>query len=127
MLLALSLLGEVSDAMRDSQILKLVLSALGQEPLIAVLVAAGLTWLAHSSLAMVLFVMSLAASGAIEPKLAMALVLGLNLGGSLASYVALSGSAPAARRVALGNLVARLAVAVAALPLSPRATVCSVN
>jgi phosphate:Na+ symporter len=117
MLLALSMLGAVSDAMRDSQILKLVLSALGQKPLIAVLVAAGLTWLAHSSLAMVLFVMSLASSGAIEPKLAMALVLGLNVGGSLAPYVALSSSAPPARRVALGNLAARLAVAIAALPL----------
>jgi Na+/phosphate symporter len=34
MLLALSLLGEVSDAVRDSQILKLVLSGLGQEPLL---------------------------------------------------------------------------------------------
>ena len=45
-----------------------------------VLVAAGLTWAAHSSVAVVLLVMSFAAKGAVPPDAAFALVLGANLG-----------------------------------------------
>jgi phosphate:Na+ symporter len=120
MLLGLSVLASVSDAMRESPTLRMLLSALGSEPIIAVLVAAGLTWLAHSSLAIVLFVMSLAASGVTSPTLALALVLGANIGGSVAPYMALSGSPVTARRVPLGNLVARLVIALLLLPFLSR-------
>ena len=116
MLLALSVLGSVSGAMNGSPTLQVVLGALGSEPMITVLVAAGLTWLAHSSLAIVLFIMSLAASGAIGATLAIGLVVGANIGGAIAPLVALSHSPVAARRVALGNLLARLSIALLALP-----------
>lgn len=116
MLLALTVMAGVSEALRASDTVKLVLRALGGEPIIAVLVAAGLTWLAHSSLAVVLFIMSLTASGAVSPALAVALVLGANIGGSVAPFMALSSAPVAARRVALGNLVARTAMALIALP-----------
>ncbi len=116
MLLALTVMAGVSEALRASDTVKLVLRALGGEPIIAVLVAAGLTWLAHSSLAVVLFIMSLTASGAVSPALAVALVLGANIGGSIAPFMALSSAPVAARRVALGNLVARTAMALIALP-----------
>ncbi|HVY42763.1 MAG TPA: Na/Pi cotransporter family protein [Hyphomicrobiaceae bacterium] len=116
MLLALSLLGSVSGAMRDSAILNAIISALGTEPTIAIIVAAAMTWLAHSSLAIILFIMSLAASGAIGPALALALVVGTNIGGSIAPYVALSGSSVAARRVPLGNLLARAAIGILIIP-----------
>jgi phosphate:Na+ symporter len=116
MLLALSVLSSVSEHMRESSVLKLVISALGTEPIIAVLVAAGLTWLAHSSIAVILFIMSLAASGAINPALSLALVIGANIGGAIAPYIALSGASVPARRVPLGNLVARATIGVLALP-----------
>lgn len=116
MLLALSVLSSVSEHMRASPVLKLVISALGTEPIIAVLVAAALTWLAHSSIAVILFIMSLAASGAINPTLALALVIGANIGGSIAPYIALSGAGVSARRVPLGNLVARASIGLLALP-----------
>jgi len=116
MLLALSILASVSGAMEQSTTVKVVLGALGSEPIIAVLVAAAVTWLAHSSLAIVLFIMSLAASGAVGPTLSLALVIGANVGGAIAPLIALSGSPVAARRVPLGNLLARLSVALAALP-----------
>ena len=120
MLLGLTIISQVSAQLRDSQILHLVLSSLGSEkiPLLAVLVAAAMTWLAHSSLAIVLFIMSLAGGGVIDGRLAVALVLGANLGGAIVPYVALSGSAPAARRVVLGNLLIRAACVVAALPFA---------
>lgn len=116
MLLALTVMAGVSEELRASETLKLVLRGLGGEPIIAVIVAAGLTWLAHSSLAVVLFIMSLAGSGAITPALAVALVLGANIGGSIAPYMALASAPVAARRVALGNLIARTAVALVMLP-----------
>jgi len=120
MLLGLTIIGQVSAGLRDSPTLQLVLSSLGSErvPLLAVLVAAAMAWLAHSSLAMVLFIMSLAGGGVIDARLAVALVLGANLGGAIVPYAALSGSAPAARRVVLGNLLARAAGVVIALPFT---------
>jgi len=118
MLLGLTIIGQVSGQLRDSPILHLILSSLGSErvPLLAVLTAAAMTWLAHSSLAMVLFVMSLAGGGAIDAKLAVALILGANLGGAIVPFAALSGSAVAARRVVLGNLILRAGCVVLALP-----------
>ena len=53
---------------------------LSAQPVLDVLVAAALTWAAHSSVAVVLLVMSLAARGARAAGAAFALVLGANLG-----------------------------------------------
>ena len=60
--------------------LRLILGAITTEPVLDVLLAAGLTWAAHSSVAVVLLVMSFAAKGAVPPDAAFALVLGANLG-----------------------------------------------
>jgi phosphate:Na+ symporter len=118
MLLGLTVIGQVAAQLRDSSTLHLVLSSLGTEkvPLLAVVVAAVMTWLAHSSLAMVLFIASLAGGGVIDGRLAVALVLGANLGGAVVPFVTLSGSAAAARRVVLGNLLIRAAGVVVAIP-----------
>jgi phosphate:Na+ symporter len=116
MLLALTIMAMASAAMRESSVLKAVLGALAAEPLLAVLVGALVTWLAHSSLAIVLFIMSLASAGSVTPSLAVALVLGANVGSSVAPLAALSGQPAAARRVALGNLIARTTIALALLP-----------
>src|SRR5262245_7261843 len=83
-LLALTVLATVSNALRASPTVHVVLSALGSEPAIAVLTAALLTWLSHSSLAVILFIMSLAAGGVVDGDLAVGLVLGANVGGALA-------------------------------------------
>jgi phosphate:Na+ symporter len=115
-LLALTVLGTVSEALRASPTVEMVLAALAYEPTIAVLVAAGLTWLAHSSLAIILFVASLAGGGVITPQLAFALVIGVNIGGAIAPLTALLGAPAAARRLPVGNLVARAAVGILAIP-----------
>jgi phosphate:Na+ symporter len=118
MLLGLTVIGHVAAELRDSKILHAVLASLGTEqlPVLAVLVAALTTWLAHSSLAMVLLVMSLAGGGMIDSRLAIGLVLGANLGGAIVPFAALSGSAPLARRVALGNLLLKAGCVLVALP-----------
>lgn len=117
MLLALQLIVGASAPLRDSPTLASVLAPLAQEPLLAVLVAALLTWLAHSSLAVVLLVMSLAATGIVPLPLAFALVIGANVGGAIAPVLMTAGAGREGRRVALGNLLMRLVGGLALLPL----------
>ena len=117
MLLSLGLIGSVSNGLRDSPAINTVLRALGSEPIIAMIVSGLLTWLAHSSLAIILFIMSLAATGAVSSPLALALVLGANVGAAIVPLVAMSASPVLARRVPLGNLLARSVIALTALPL----------
>ncbi|WP_158554811.1 Na/Pi cotransporter family protein [Methylovirgula sp. 4M-Z18] len=98
----------------QSAAFKMVLGSMSGAPVIAVLVAALITWAVHSSLSVVLIVMALAAAGALPIPAALALVLGANLGGAFTPYVEQSAAAPAVRRLPLGNLIVRLVVA---LPL----------
>ena len=80
MLLALQHLLAMITPYEDVPSLRMLLGAITTEPLIDVLLAAGLTWAAHSSVAVVLLVMSFAAKGMVPPHAAFALVLGANLG-----------------------------------------------
>ncbi len=121
LLLSLRLLLEATAPLRESALLSSVLAALTSEPLLAILLAALLTWFAHSSLAIVLLIMSLAGHGVIAAVPAFALVLGANLGGGIAPVVATAGSAPAGRRAPVGNLVMRALGVVLAIPLLPYA------
>ena len=117
MLLALHLIVQASAPLRESQVFAVLLQPLGQEPLLAVLVGALLTWAAHSSVAIVLLIMSLAASGVFAVPLALALVLGANLGAAITPLVITWGSPAAARRPPVGNLVIRAAGVLAVLPV----------
>lgn len=115
MLLALNLIGTASAPLRDSQGLVSVFALLSNERLIAMLLAALLTWLAHSSLAIVLLIMSFAASGIVPVPLALTLVIGANIGGALAPVIMTMGGSAQARRVPLGNLMMRALGGVVAL------------
>jgi len=117
MLLALRLVVDSSQPLQHSVVLQEVLGALAGEPVLALLVGAGLTWLAHSSLAIILMVMSMANAGLIPLPLALALVLGANLGGGLPAAIATWHGDASARRVTLGNLSFRFTGIVVALPL----------
>ena len=116
MLLALRLIVEASTPLRNSPTVDMLLAGLGGERVIAVLIAAGLTWLAHSSLAVVLLVMSLASIGMLPAPLALALIVGANLGGAFPALAATWQGDAAARRVTLGNLVFRLTGSIVVLP-----------
>lgn len=120
LLLGLTIIGQLAAEMGQSPTLRLILSSLGTEriPLLAVLAMAALAWLAHSSLAMVLFIISLAGGGLIDSRLAVALVLGVNLGAAIVPYTALFGSSPMARQVVLGNLLVRGGGCLVVLPFS---------
>jgi phosphate:Na+ symporter len=115
-LLALTHLGQVAQPLAKSEAFRTVVSAIAGEPFLAALVAALITWLVHSSLTIVLFVMSLAGAGAVTTPEALALIAGANVGGAFAPFVAQAGLTPAARRAPLGNVIVRLAAALAVLP-----------
>jgi phosphate:Na+ symporter len=117
MLLALQLIIEASAPLRESQVFGVLLQPLGHEPALAVVVGALITWAAHSSVATVLLIMSLAASGALAAPLALALVLGANLGAAITPVGITWGSPAAARRPPVANLVIRAAGVLAVLPV----------
>ncbi|MBZ9994298.1 Na/Pi cotransporter family protein [Mesorhizobium sp. BH1-1-4] len=121
MLLSLHLLGQATEPMRHSHVLLALMASLEAVPLLAVIVAAVLAIASSSSLAVVLFAMSLAASGTVEPGLGVALVLGANLGGAVPPVIATLGQGPFARRVTVGNLFVRLIGVCIALPFAEQA------
>nr|WP_314257410.1 Na/Pi cotransporter family protein [uncultured Devosia sp.] len=123
MLLALHLLSGVTEPLRESELIATVLSGLGDAPVFAVLLSAGLALLASSSLAVVVLVMMLAASGIVEPTLALWLVAGANLGGAVPPYLTVRSEGLAARRLTLANLLVRaLGTLVVVLLADPMAT-----
>ncbi len=117
MLLALGLILHASDPLRESPLMLEMLGTLGADPILAILVSTLLAWLMHSSVAFVLFTLSLAGTGLIGADLALTLVLGANLGACLVPMGLALRSGPAARRVLWGNLAFRAAGVVVALPL----------
>lgn len=117
MLLALGLILQASDPLRHSPLMLEMFDTLGGDPILAVLVATLLAWLMHSSVAFVLFTLSLAGAGLIGRDLALTLVLGANLGACLVPMGLALRSGPAARRVLWGNLVFRGAGVVVLLGL----------
>ncbi len=116
MLLALSLIVQTSEPLRNSVILQELFSSISSEPLIAILLAAVLTWVSHSSLAIVLLVMSFAMGGVINIDLAFLLVIGANLGGVIPPIVATLSEGDLARRVTFGNAGFKIAGAVMFFP-----------
>jgi phosphate:Na+ symporter len=118
MLLALARLLEILTPYEDSPSLRSMLGLIATDSLVGVIAAALVTWLAHSSVAVVLLVMSLADKGVVPFEAAMALVVGANIGSALNPLLeGASGSDPAGRRVAVGNLVNRLVGLAIVLPL----------
>ena len=107
-LLALHQLLELMTQYEDEPSLRLLLGAVSTAYFLDVLLAAAVTWAAHSSVAIVLVVMSLAAKGVVPPNAAIALVLGANLGSAINPVLeGTSGNDPAAKRLAVGNLINR--------------------
>lgn len=117
MLLALGLIKQGAAPLRESEVLPVVLSSLDQDPVLLVLIAALLTWLCHSSLAVVLLLGSLTAAQIVPIHVGLAMVLGANLGGVMAPLVATMKDSPEATRVPVGNLLMRLVGVIIFLPL----------
>jgi phosphate:Na+ symporter len=118
MLIALQQLLMLVTPYEDVPSLRMLLGAVATQPMIDVILAALLTWAAHSSVATVLFVVSFAARGVVPPEAAFALVLGCNLGTALNPLLeGAVGGDPASKRLPIGNLVNRVIGVAIALAL----------
>jgi phosphate:Na+ symporter len=124
MLLALHTLIDTLAPAENAPTVKVLLAAIADQPVLCIIIAAALTWAAHSSVAIVLLVMSLAYSQFIGPAATIAFVLGANLGTAINPLIeAARRDDPASYRLPLGNLLNRLVgVALAVLLLRPIAT-----
>lgn len=132
MIIALGLIVQASSTLRSDPTLILVMTRLANEAVLAIIIGAGLTWLLHSSVAMVLLIVSLVGSGLIPLTLGVTFLLGANLGAGLIPLGLAWGEPMAARRILIGNVVFRVTGVmlallalpavqtwVAALPLAP--------
>lgn len=119
MILSLGMIISASQPLQSDWLLTLVLQRLEGQPILALAVAALVTWAIHSSVAMILLVMVLTAAGSISPLLALTLVLGANVGSGLIAFGMNMAAGLATRRVVLGNLLFRLIGALAAILALP--------
>lgn len=113
--LSLGTLASAAAVVQSSDLVHTLVQGLAREPVIALIVAALLTWIAHSSLAILLLLVVLANSGVLaHESLPYYLVLGVNAGAGLPALImGLSEAAPA-RRIVTGNFIFRLAGAILA-------------
>lgn len=107
MLLSLALIREASSPLTQSQVLPLILAPLESDPVMAILFAALLTWIIHSSLAAILLFAALASGGIIDLHLGFLLVMGANLGGAFITFIATYKEDHIARRITFGNIIMR--------------------
>ena len=118
MLLALHLVVATIAPIGSTPVLKEILRNSDRRSVFQYGAAAILTCAAHSSVAVILMIVGLAAAGAVTPMASVALVLGANLGGAVPPVFETSGANPANRRVPAGNLVFRALGCALALPFT---------
>jgi phosphate:Na+ symporter len=117
MLLALHLLFDALAPAENAPAVRVVLDAIANDPVFCILIAAALTCAAHSSIAIVLLVMSLTYSNFITPFAALAFVLGANLGSALNPVLeAGRRNDPTSYRLPVGNLFNRIVGVVLVVP-----------
>jgi len=119
MLFSLVWISQSSAPLKESEIVKMVLGSLQSDPILAILITAILTWLAHSSLAIVLLLVSLAVGGVITIDVAIFMVLGANLGGVIAPLIATMKDGREATYVPIANVFIRFTGLILFLPFLP--------
>ena len=108
-ILALQLIQAAAKPIVGAAGTKVLFGSLSGDPMLDMLIGAVFAIFSWSSLAVVLLSATLAAASVISVPVAMCLVLGANLGSGLLAVLATFGAAGGGRRVALGNLVFKIA------------------
>lgn len=118
MLLSLHLMSAATEPVRHSEALVAFIGLLDNAWIVAFALAAFIAFVSSSSLAAVILILSMAASGTVPTGLVVVMVLGSNFGGAIPPFIASLGGAAPARRVTLGNLVVRGVGCAVGLPLA---------
>jgi phosphate:Na+ symporter len=109
MLLSLHILLTALAPAENAPNVRTLLTAMTGIPVLNVIFGAALAWAAHSSVAVVLLIMSLAYSHFITSTVAFALVIGANLGSAINPLIEGGGlNNPLTRRLPLGNFINRV-------------------
>lgn len=114
-LIALRLLSDAFEPMRDSAVLPAVVSYLENDFVSAFLTGAALALIMHSSVAVIISCVTIAALGIIPVGLGLSVIFGANLGSSLIPVWLTRGQPAAARRIPVSNFGLRGAMSIAAL------------
>lgn len=115
MLTGLAVIREATAPLASSETLPLILQPLEVEPFLAILVAAIITYVLHSSLSAVLIFATLAAGGVLSIELAIIFVIGANVGISIVPMLAVMKDEPLAVQIPLGNIIMRMIAGLACL------------
>jgi phosphate:Na+ symporter len=118
-ILSLGMIVAATADWRGGGTLEVVLSRLGGEPMAAALIAAALAWAMHSSVAFILLVLALSASGVVSLQLGLYLVIGANVGSGLIALALVWRESAVSRQIVVGNLFFRLVGAVLAMVAMP--------
>jgi phosphate:Na+ symporter len=116
-IMALQLIVLAAKPLTQAAGVQVIFGSLTGDVVLDMLVGAMFSILAYSSLAVVLLTAALAASKVIGIHVAMALVLGANLGSGVLAMLNTLRSAPEARRVTLGNFLFKLIGCLAIAPV----------
>src|SRR4051812_21344519 len=109
MLLALHILLDTLAPAESAPGVRVFMNAVTGDPVLCIIIAAGVTWAVHSSVATILLIMSLAYAHFITPYAALALVLGANLGSAINPvFEGARRENPASYRLPVGNLLNRV-------------------
>jgi len=125
-LISLSMLAEATRPLQYNTFIPLAVDYLKVDPIAALLIGGIFTWLIHSSIAALLLIIAFVAQGIIPFVVAVALVLGANVGGAFIAVSLTRRADKAARLVPMGNLILRgfiailLLIAVEIWPISEK-------
>lgn len=116
-LLALSMIGQIAENLAQQNEFATIIRIVTTQPFLLVLFAVGLTYLAHSSLAMVLLAAGFVSSGLFDLQSGLYWVLGANIGSGMLPVIATWNSKKASRIPVTASLIIRIVCALAAMPV----------
>ncbi len=113
MLLSIQLMKQITAPLANSSVPTEWLLVLQSLPWLSMLLTAIVTWLFHSSVAIVLVIASLSQTGVIDTELFIPMLLGVNIGAGLIALPMVARSTPEAKSAVITNIIIRSILAVA--------------
>ncbi len=113
MLLSIQLMKQITAPLANSSVPTEWLLVLQSLPWLSMLLTAIVTWLFHSSVAIVLVIASLSQTGVIDAELFIPMLLGVNIGAGLIALPMVARSTPEAKSAVITNIIIRSILAVA--------------
>lgn len=119
MLHALTWIQSTMVPLKDSELLPLILATLDNEVFLVLAIAVLMTWVTHSSLTVILLLVSFAQHDILPTTTALTMVLGVNLGACLPPLSATMKNNPRARQPIIANALIRTTGVALCLPFLP--------